>query len=49
MTDLHFTPGDRVTRAGYPGTIVAEYLPGMYEVRLPGGIAVVPASELTPA
>lgn len=42
-------PGTRVMKSGYEGTVVSEYLPGMYvEVRLPAGMVVVPRDELTP-
>ncbi|BBY53999.1 hypothetical protein H7J07_05195 [Mycobacterium koreense] len=43
-----FAAGDKVTRAGYDGVVIGEYLPGMYEVRLASGDVVVPAEELTP-
>lgn len=42
-----FKDGDRVTRSGYEGTVICEYLPGMYEVRLSSGVVVVPGSELS--
>lgn len=41
-----FTAGDRVARGQYEGTVIREYLPGMYEVRLGSGDVVVPAEEL---
>lgn len=44
-----YDAGDKVTKSGYPGVVLREYLPGMYEVRLASGVVVVPAEELTPA
>ena len=42
-----FQPGDKVTKSGYPGTVLNEYMDGMYEVKLENGTVVVPAEELT--
>lgn len=44
-----YKAGDQVTKSGYAGVVLSEYLPGMYEVRLASGVVVVPAEELTPA
>lgn len=44
-----FKDGDKVTKSGYAGVVLREYLPGMYEVRLASGVVVVPAEELTPS
>ncbi len=38
--------GDKVTRAGFDGVVIGEYLPGMFEVRLGRGVVVVPDYEL---
>lgn len=40
--------GDKVSVHGYPGYVVREYLPGMYEVRLRSGLIVVPDNEIHP-
>ena len=45
-TSSKLTPGTQVIRSGYDGTVVREYLPDMYEVRLASGVVVVPADEL---
>jgi hypothetical protein len=45
-------PGDKVTMAGYPGTVVRLYADGpceagrMYEVRLPGGLGCYCGTDL---
>ena len=39
-----FKPGDSIIGNGFPGTVVRMYSKGMVEVRLPGGIACIPAS-----
>lgn len=49
-----FKIGDRVTRSGYPGTVVfvhkgSDPRSGMVDVRLPGGLVTVPIDELKPA
>lgn len=46
MSGSGFAAGDRVRRGHYEGTVLGEYLPGMYEVRLASGDVVVPAEEL---
>ncbi|SHT53137.1 Uncharacterised protein [Mycobacteroides abscessus subsp. abscessus] len=48
MSASKFNPGDAVWRSGYPGVVITEYMPGMYEVRLGSGTVVVPGDELTP-
>lgn len=40
-------PGTKVLKSGYEGSIIREYMDGMYEVRLRSGVVVVPVSELT--
>lgn len=40
--------GHKVSVHGYPGYVVREYLPGMYEVRLRSGMIVVPDNEIHP-
>lgn len=47
-----FNVGDRVTRAGYEGVVRFVHtgaLSGMVDVRLPGGLVTVPASDLESA
>jgi hypothetical protein len=48
---LKFYVGQDVTirREAYPGVIVREYLPDMYEVRIRSGVVVLPADEIRPA
>jgi len=41
-----FKPGDKVSYAGYPGTVMRHYSGNMYEVRLASGDVTVDASEL---
>lgn len=49
MTEnIKYNAGDRVIASGYEGVIVREYMPDYYEVRLPGGVGLRPAQELTP-
>lgn len=48
-----FKIGDKVTRSGYPGTVVFIHggndpRSGMVDVRLPGGLVTVPVDELRP-
>lgn len=38
--------GDKVTSIGYAGTIVRHYHNGMFEVRLPGGVACVGHTDI---
>lgn len=49
-----FKIGDKVTRAGYPGTVVFVHKgrdprSGMIDVRLPGGVVTVSICEVKPA
>ena len=46
MKDDKLAVGTRVTRSGYAGVVICEYLPDMYEVRLASGVVVVPREEL---
>jgi len=46
VTDHAFKQGDAIRANGYDGAIVRRYSPGMYEVRLPGGVACVSASDI---
>ena len=41
-----FKCGDKVTYSGFSGTVVRHYSEGMWEVRLPGGIACVTGADL---
>lgn len=49
------SPGQKVTMAGFAGTVVRLYADGeceggrMYEVRLPGGLGCYCGSDLLPA
>ena len=45
----HFAVGQAVTYSGFRGVIVRHYHEGMWEVRLPGGVACVSGSDLIPA
>jgi hypothetical protein len=47
-TTQTFKPGQTVMCNGYPGHIVRHYHEGMWEVRLPGGVTCVGASDITP-
>ena len=47
MSKETLTPGTEVIKSGYPGVVLCEYLPGMYEVRLASGVVVVPIEELS--
>lgn len=44
----HFSPGQRVRCGDFPGVVVRHYHEGMWEVRMPGGIACVSGASLTP-
>jgi hypothetical protein len=46
VKDYDYKQGDRVRCNGYDGAIVRRYSAGMYEVRVPGGVTCVSASEL---
>jgi len=41
-----FTAGQKVISSGFNGVIVRQYSENMYEVRLPGGIVCVCASDI---
>lgn len=45
----HFAAGQAVIYAGFRGSIVRHYLEGMWEVRLPGGVACVSGADLVAA
>jgi len=47
MKAADYKTGDEVICNGYPGTVVREYMPGMFEVRLVSGTVVVPDEELS--
>lgn len=38
--------GTKVTANGYDGAIVRQYSEGMWEVRLPGGVACIPDCDI---
>lgn len=42
------TPGQHGTYAGFPAVVVRHYDGSMYEIRLPGGVACVTASDFVP-
>lgn len=42
------TPGQAGTCHGFPATVVSHYHNGMYEIRVPGGVTCVSASDFTP-
>jgi hypothetical protein len=42
----HFAKGESVSYGDFKGSIVRHYYEGMWEVRLPGGIACVSGSQL---
>lgn len=42
----YFTKGQRVTYAGFAATVVRHYSEGMWEIKVPGGVACVSGSEL---
>ena len=44
----YYKQGDKVRANGYDGVIVRHYDGTMYEVRLPGGVAVVCSSDIVP-
>ena len=44
-----YAAGDRVRVHGHVGHILAEYMPGMWNVRLERGDVCVPASEVASA
>lgn len=44
----HFKPGQPITYAGFAGSIVRYYGDGIWEVRVPGGVAAVSGAEITP-
>jgi hypothetical protein len=46
LTHLH--PGQRGTTSGFPATVIRHYSDGMYEVRVPGGVTCIPASDFIP-
>jgi hypothetical protein len=41
--------GDAVTYSGFHGAIIRHYYNGMFEIRLPGGVACVGHHEIKPA
>ena len=41
-----YPQGAKIRANGYDGVIVRQYSAGMYEVRLPGGVCCVSASEI---
>jgi hypothetical protein len=43
-----FRPGQRVKAGQYEGTLLREYMPDVWEVRFPGGVAIRFADELRP-
>lgn len=45
----HFTVGQKVTYGEFAGAIVRHYYEGMWEVRLPGGVACVSGAHLVAA
>lgn len=44
----NLTVGQKVTTSGFPGVIVRQYSPGMYEVRLASGLVCVDISDIKP-
>lgn len=46
VKDYSYQRGDRVRCNGYDGTIMQRYSKGMYDVRVPGGVVCVGASDL---
>ena len=44
----HFAVGQKVTYSGFSGVIVRHYAEGMWEVRLPGGLACVSGAHIIP-
>lgn len=41
-------PGQKGTTSGYPATVLSECCPGMYEVRVPGGVTCISARDFVP-
>lgn len=41
-----FQRGEKVTYGEFPATVIRHYSEGMWEVRLPGGVACVSGSDL---
>jgi hypothetical protein len=46
---LILTPGQRGTCNGFPAVVARHYHGNMYEIRVPGGLVCVDASDFTPA
>jgi len=44
----NFKPGQKVICNGFEGTIIRHYYEGMWEVKLPGGLACVSGASITP-
>ena len=42
----HWAPGQAVTYGEFPATIVRHYHEGMWEIRLPGGLACVTGADI---
>lgn len=41
-------PGDKGITSGYPATVIRRYSEGMIEVRVPGGVTVIPTQDFIP-
>lgn len=41
--------GQRGTTSGFPATVLRHYEGSMYEVRVPGGVCCISASDFVPA
>lgn len=41
-------PGQRGTTSGFSATVLRHYAGSMYEVRVPGGVCCIDASEFVP-
>jgi len=46
---LAFNVGQRGTYSGFSATVLRHYRNGMYEVRVPGGVACISGSDFVPA
>lgn len=44
----HFAIGQRIVYSDFKGTIVRHYAEGMWEIRLPGGVACVSGAHIIP-
>lgn len=45
----YFSAGQRIEYSGFTGSIIRHYCEGMWEIRLPGGVACVSGAHIKPA